>query len=219
MKITKYAQSCFLIETETKKILIDPGCYVEKEIIQNFIGIDLILLTHSHSDHCSSDNIRLILENNKAKIYGNKEIVNVLKEFEVTLLEIENSNDFEGIQINSVKAVHGYNPSVEDKPLPISNGYIIDDGKTSIYHCGDTLAFYHEYKADIVLVPACGFGWVMEPEIAVDFCLAMNCKLAIPMHYDSPKQQFLNGKDRFEKYAKEKKLKYKILKNGENVEI
>ena len=59
----------------------------------------------------------------------------------------------------------------------------------------------------------------MEPEVAVDFCLALGCKTAIPMHYDSPKQQMLNGKDRFVKCAEEKGLNYKVLENGESVEV
>ena len=42
MKLTKYAQSCFLIETEGKKILIDPGNCVEEENIKSFRDIDFL---------------------------------------------------------------------------------------------------------------------------------------------------------------------------------
>ena len=53
MKITKYGQSCVLIETKGKRILIDPGDYEFKDsfLEKDWTNIDVILITHMHGDH------------------------------------------------------------------------------------------------------------------------------------------------------------------------
>lgn len=62
MKITKFPQSCLLIETKGKKILIDPGTLKYKEeYFEIWNKVDTILITHKHSDHCNIE----ILENDE----------------------------------------------------------------------------------------------------------------------------------------------------------
>ena len=47
MKITKYPQSCLLIETKGKKILIDPGALKYKEeYFEVWNSVDIILITN-----------------------------------------------------------------------------------------------------------------------------------------------------------------------------
>lgn len=49
MKITKYPQSCLLVETKGKKILIDPGTLKYKEeYFDVWNNVDIILITHKH---------------------------------------------------------------------------------------------------------------------------------------------------------------------------
>ena len=67
MKITKYPQSCILVETKGKKILIDPGTYVYEQTDikpEDFKDIDVISVTHKHSDHCFPEALKIIKENN-----------------------------------------------------------------------------------------------------------------------------------------------------------
>lgn len=215
MKITKYPQSCILIETKGKKILIDPGNITEEKDIQGFTNIDAILITHKHSDHCYLENIQTIKNKSpNLKIIGNEET----KEALGIDMEIVNEGDVKEIdrtKIEVTKAVHGYHPMMEYTPK--GNGFIIDDGKIKAYHCGDTIAFYNEYKANIVFVPICGHGVVMEPDIAVAFCQKIQAKLTIPIHYDSEKHPL--GTEKFEQEAKKEGLNYKVLQNGESIEV
>ena len=94
MKITKYPQSCLLIETKGKKILVDPGNIDYKE--EYFVAwnnADLILITHKHSDHCHTPIIEKIDKN--IKIYSSNEVknahstlaINVVKEGDKIELE------------------------------------------------------------------------------------------------------------------------------------
>lgn len=221
MKITKYAQSCFLLNSQGTNILIDPSKYNEKSVAENLKNINIILITHRHSDHCDMPSIKTIIENNQnVKIYSNSEVFSKLKDGGIDCNEVHTGDEIkeDGIKIKVVKAVHGYTPSIE-KSLPIkeSNGYIIDDGKIKVYHCGDTVAFENDSEADVILVPICGHGVVMEPLVAIQFCQIINPKLIIPMHYDSEKHPL--GTDKFEEEIKKTDLKYKILKQGESIEI
>ena len=67
MKITKYPQSCCLIEYKGKTILNDPGKYLyamTEEKPEDFRNINLILFTHDHGDHIDVDPTKIIWEIN-----------------------------------------------------------------------------------------------------------------------------------------------------------
>jgi len=223
MKITKYPQSCVLIETNGKKILIDPG-NLSEGIVEptEFKDIDMMLITHKHSDHCFPEYIKIVKENNpNMVILANLEVSSILSEGEIDseTVKIGDVKELGNIKIEIVRADHGVCPStMKPGSLPKeNNGFVIDDGKLRLYHCGDTIAFLNETKTDIILVPISGHGVVMEPLVAVEFCQRMNPKLVIPIHYDSDKHP--KGAEKFEEEIKKTNLKYKILKNKESIEV
>ena len=225
MKITKYPQSCVLIETKGKRILIDPGKFVYEQTDikpEDFKDINILLLTHRHSDHCLPEAIKIIKENNpNMVILGNSEVKDVLnkEEIEIETVKVGDIKEFDNIKIEVVKAIHGICP-VNKNPDGVpkeNNGFIIDDDEIRAYHCGDTIAFYPDFNVDILFVPICGHGVVMEPDIAVDFCGLFESKLVVPMHYDSPNHP--KGTEKFEEKIKNTNLNYKILKNNESIEI
>ncbi len=218
MRIIKYAQSCFLLETGSQKILIDPGELVPSETIEKFKEIDFILYTHIHNDHCFPEYLQKIVRMNKPEVLTNGEVAEKLKDFKVTVMRDEETKKIGKVEIQMIKVVHGFLPRMKTGGFPKqANGFIIKDSKTSVLHCGDTICFPHNCKTDLVLVPICGHGVVMEPSVAIEFCLDINPKLAIPMHYDSDKHP--QGTELFEKLAKEQGLKYKVLEPGEGVEL
>lgn len=223
MKATKYPQSCILVETNNKKILIDPGTYVYEQTDmkpEDWKNIDFLLLTHRHGDHCHPESIKTIKENNPEMIIlSNSKVKEKLEDIESEVVKEGDIKEFGDIKIEVVKAIHGCCPAVGGPAgiIKENNGFIIDDGKLRTYHCGDTLVFYPEFKADVIFVPICGHGVVMEPDIAVDFCKLFNPKLVIPVHYDSEKHPM--GTDKFEEEIKKTDMKYKILKNKESIEI
>ena len=75
MKITKFNQSCLLVETNNKRFLIDPGNIGYDEYLLNeWKDIDYILITHRHGDHCNVEAINTIAKRDNAKIYTTKEV-------------------------------------------------------------------------------------------------------------------------------------------------
>lgn len=73
MKITKYPQSCLLIETKEKRILVDPGNLKYKdEYFDVWNNVDVIFITHKHPDHCYSEVLEKMDE--RIKIYSSSEV-------------------------------------------------------------------------------------------------------------------------------------------------
>ncbi|MCI9063668.1 MAG: MBL fold metallo-hydrolase [Clostridia bacterium] len=218
MKITKYPQSCLLIETKGKKILIDPGTLKYKEEYFNvWNNVDVILITHKHSDHCNVEVLEKI--NKDIKIYSSKEVENnypsltIEKVKENDIINISNE-----IKVEVVHAEHGYIPPMKTGARVNENiGFIIDDNSTRVYVTSDTICFQNDYKCDIICLPVSDYGVVMGAFEASLFAKEADAKLVIPLHADNPKfpVNFEFVKEMFEK----NEVEYEILESEEYIEI
>ena len=221
MKITKFAQSCVLIETDNKRILIDPGNiqYEESFIKDEWANIDILLVTHKHKDHCHIDAIREIIKNPKTVFYTTQEVADAYPEISPQIVKAGDVLNIDNIKIEVVKAVHGYIPLFKDKTKAIKEnvGYIIDDGFSRIYQTSDTICFGNDYKCDVILIPFVGHGVVMGPWDAALFAKETGAKLVIPIHYDNPLHPGDIGQ--FEKELEGQEMNYKILSIGESAGI
>ena len=190
MKITRFAQSCLLIEVNNKRILIDPGYiqYKESYIENEWSDIDIILITHKHEDHCCVNAIEQILKNSKTRLYSSQEVANAYPKIHVRVVKQGDVLSFNSIKIEVVKAVHGWIPDFKDKKAINENiGFIVDDNINRLYHTSDTICFNNNYKCDIIFLPAVNHGIVMGPWEAASFAKNTKAKIAIPFHYDHPK--------------------------------
>jgi len=219
MKITRYPQSCFLIETQGHYILIDPGLLnFENEFLNEWKKADCILITHKHTDHCYPDAIKIICRNTKVKIYTNKEVANLFPELFRTIVKPGDKFQFEGITIEVTNAVHGYLPLLKGSNEINENvGYIIDDGVTRVYHTSDTICFKNDYQCDVLLSPISNHGLVMGSYETILFAKETGAKLIIPMHYDNPKYP-VNQKE-IKKEWLEQNINFKFLDCEENLDV
>ncbi len=72
MKVTKYPQSCLVIEKDGKRAVIDPGSLVlPKYKASDILPIDLILITHEHQDHADPALIDQLLAAKKVPVVAN----------------------------------------------------------------------------------------------------------------------------------------------------
>ena len=86
MKITKFPQSCLLVETKGKKILVDPGNLKYKEEYFNIWNtVDIILITHKHSDHCNTEILEKVDKN--IKIYSSNEVKNTHPTLDINIVK------------------------------------------------------------------------------------------------------------------------------------
>lgn len=215
MKITKYPQSCFLLEYKGKNILIDPGTYCYNDNFQpaDWPKIDILLLTHKHSDHCYPEAVKIINGKSRPVIVTNQECNNLLREVDNNLQIINPGEELvvKDIKIRSIKQKHGPLPSGAPEPDVI--GFLIDD---IFYHPGDTLNVENKPWAKVVAVPICGTV-VMTPDEAAKFIKEIKPELVIPMHYHNPK--YITDPNLFVEAIRDSDIQVKVLSDGENVEI
>ncbi|MCI8411816.1 MAG: MBL fold metallo-hydrolase [Clostridia bacterium] len=217
MKITKFPQSCLLIETKGKKILIDPGTLKYKdEYFYIWNSVDIIIITHKHSDHCNTK----VLENlNKnITIYSTKEVQDSNKNLNINIVKENDTFNLGDITIEVVHAIHGYQPLLKgNKEVHENVGYIIDDGENRLYSTSDTICFKNDYKADILCIPVTGNGLTMSAFEAALYAKEVGATLTIPIHMDNPAfpPNFDFIKEMFQKHE----VEYEILDNEETIEI
>lgn len=170
-----YGHASFAIESD-KIIYIDPW-----NIPESAPKADLILVTHSHFDHFSSEDINRLKKESTTLISSTDCVSRVSGD--VRGLDPGQEIEVQGIKI---KAVPAYNPS---KPFhPRKNnwiGYIITVNNVSVYHAGDT-DFIPEMSdlgtIHIALLPV-GGQYTMNAEEAAKAANTINADISIPMHY------------------------------------
>jgi len=178
----------FQIDVEGKIIYIDPysGKYSEKA--------NLILVTHSHSDHCSVAKIKSI-RGADTVVFAPEDCVKKIKG-SVKTLKVGEEENVDGIKI---RAVDAYNvkrfrsPGNPFHPKGFGVGYLITVLGKTVYHAGDT-DFIPEMKrlghVDVALLPS-GGTYTMDNSEAADAALAINPLAVIPMHrWDTKPDEF-----------------------------
>ena len=217
MKITKFPQSCLLIETKGKKILIDPGnLKYKEEYFDAWNEADVILITHKHPDHCNAEVLEKMDQN--IKIYSSQEVQNSNPNLAIKVVKENDIIDLGDIKIEVVHAIHGYQPLLKgDKEIYENVGYIVDDGKNRLYSTSDTICFKNDYKADILCTPVTGHGLTMSAFEAALYSKEVGSVLTLPIHMDNPAfpPDFEFIKKMFEKYE----VEYEILENEETIEV
>jgi L-ascorbate metabolism protein UlaG (beta-lactamase superfamily) len=183
LKISWLGHDGFLIEGR-KILCIDPF-KIEKGMVS-----DLVLVSHSHFDHLSLDDIKKVISTDTIVIAPKdcEPKLNNLKIKEVKIIGVGESLEVIGAM---VKAVPAYNINKFSSPgIPFHSedfgglGYIIEIDGVKIYHAGDTdlIPEMEDINVDIVFLPVSG-TYVMTPEEAAQVTRKIRAKLAIPMHY------------------------------------
>jgi L-ascorbate metabolism protein UlaG (beta-lactamase superfamily) len=186
MHIKWFGHSCFLIETNGKKILTDP---FDESIgyPANFPEVDVVLVSHEHSDHNAVKNVK----NYKQSIRGTV------------------NQEIDGIKIKGVPYFHDEVNGAKRGKITI---FEIQSEGLSLVHLSDlgTKLTKKEVtalgKVDILLIPV-GSVFTIGPEEAWEVIAQLNPNVVIPMHYKTKYlrfdllgvDQFLKGKEYEEK--------------------
>lgn len=216
MKIIKFPQSCLLVETNNKKILVDPGVIkYEDTYFDIWNSVDAILITHKHGDHCNYD----VLKNIKnIPMYSTKEVKDTYKDLNITVVKAEDKFKIGDTKIEVTKAIHGYNPLLKTGKEVFENvGYIIDDSKKRLYISSDTICFNNDYKADVVFLPITGYGLTMGAFESSLVAKDMGANLTIISHLDNDFYP-VNLEEALLTFDKNNS-NFKILEIGEAIEI
>lgn len=179
--------SGFFILFENKKIYIDPYNIMPRG------DADFILITHSHYDHCSVQDIEKIARDGSFVVIpadAQSKITKIDKKIEMQVVEPGDSLDI-GIKI---EVVPSYNSEKEFHPKAENwLGYVVKLGNVVIYHAGDTdsiqemkkLTGYGKKGNEFLALLPVGGKFTMDAEEAAEAASAIRPTLAIPMHYGS----------------------------------
>lgn len=143
---------------------------------------DIILITHSHYDHCSVPDINKI-KTPSTVFVTEKESAAILSG-DVRVVKPGDKISVSGIEIEAVPA---YNINKNFHPKKNNwLGFILINGNNKIYHAGDTdlIPEMDSFAADIALLPVSG-TYVMTADEAVEAAKLIKPKIAVPMHYDA----------------------------------
>jgi L-ascorbate metabolism protein UlaG (beta-lactamase superfamily) len=178
-------------------IAIDPwleGNPATPEGLKNPDKLDLIVLSHGHSDH-ASDAVR-IQQRTGAHLAATYELANIVMELgvpgdKILWMNKGGSVEHRGVQI---ALTHAYHSSSYDHPTkgPLYAGepcgVVVRDGQSSVYHAGDTALFSDmsliakRYQPQIAFLPI-GDLLTMGGEEAADAAMLLGVERAVPIHF------------------------------------
>jgi len=165
-----------------KKIYIDPFK------LQNEEEADIILITHSHYDHCSIEDLKKITKDGTIVICSG-DCCSKFNHFEEQI-DLKVIEPGKGIKIEEIKVIavpaYNINKSFHSKE-EYWNGYIVEVEGVRIYHAGDTDLIPEMSrlgKIDVALLPV-GGTYTMNTEEAAKAASVIKPKFAVPMHWGS----------------------------------
>lgn len=215
VSIKSLGHASFQVKADGKVIYIDLKKY--GNVVETTEKADLILVTHSHADHCSEEKINKVRSKNTV-VVAPKQSASKIGGTVKTLRPNEEAL-YDNIK---VRAIEAYNvkrfrsPGKPWHPKGYGVGYLITiEGKT-IYHAGDT-DFIPEMKkldhVDVALLPT-GDKYTMDNAEAAEATVAIKPKFVVPMHrWDTDPKEFK------EKVEAKTDVKVVLLKEGEEFNI
>jgi len=183
-----------LLGHDSFKIKTEKIIYIDPYKIKSDEKADLILVTHEHFDHCSSEDIEKLIKD-ETVLVGIPSCKDVFDQFSGSVKDIiymkpNQEKNIEGVEIETVPAYNVNKFKSPGKPFhPKSDGkvgYILTIKGKRIYHAGDTdlIEEMKELgKIDIALLPVSG-TYVMTADEAAKSVELIKPKIAIPMHFN-----------------------------------
>lgn len=154
--------------------------YIDPYQIQAGKPADIILITHTHYDHCSKDDINKIKKQDTVLIAPEDCAPDWKGERKI--LKPGQKDVIKGIKIFAILAYNknkNFHPKQNDWV-----GYIVSIDGLKIYHAGDTDATPEMEKidVDVALLPI-GGTYTMDVQDALSVINKMKVRTVIPMHY------------------------------------
>ncbi len=181
MKLTKFGHSCLLIEEKDARILFDPGMYSAG--FEDLAGIDLILITHEHSDHLEMPTLQALLaRNHSARVITAPAVRDILQKEGIAA---EVMSDGEAMEVKGVSVeAYGAKHAEIYKTMPLADniGFFIGG---RFFYPGDSFTVPPK-PVEILGLPT--FAPWMRISEGMDYAEKVKPKIAIPMHDGIVKQ-------------------------------
>lgn len=238
-----YGQSAFKLTTPSGKVLlIDPWLQNPlnpngKQDLAKLDKVDLILVTHGHSDHVG-DAVE-IAKKTKAKLVSTFDLGKAMVHYDgypQELVPFETQGNFGGeinllndeVKVAFIPAVHSSSVASDGSPANYAGnpgGFLISikNGAT-IYHTGDTdlfadMALIGHFRPVSLMLACIGDKFTMGPKRAAEAVKLVNPKMIVPMHFGV--FSLPGTPEAFAKELQQKGVKsqLKVMKVGETVNL
>ena len=179
MRLTHVGHSCVVVETGGVRVLVDPGTFASGW--EGLTGLDAILITHTHPDHCDRDRLPLLLDGNPgALVAAEPELAGELSSPGRTVRPLAPGEAMDVGSV-SVTAVGGRHAVIHaDIPRVGNVGFMVQaPGEPSVLHPGDSYEATPD-DVDVLAVPL-NAPWSAFKE-TVDFVRAVAPRVAFPIH-------------------------------------
>lgn len=205
MRITKYPQSCIVLDNGDGRILVDAGnLALDAFSLDDFGTLDAVLYTHRHADHFDQRHIEEIAERG-ITIHGNADVLELVGADDA--VEVRDGQAFEAAGFEVVPHDLPHVELVDGSPGPPNTGYVFDG---TLFHPGDGMAV-DGVDVDVLAVPIVG------PSIsfrdAYRFLQQVGATRAVPIHYD----MFLADPELFQRFCDIAEVI--VLEHGESAEL
>lgn len=208
MKVTRYEQSCLLIEIGKTRILIDPGTpFTDKHDIDELGELDAVFITHEHADHFDKDFCEELAK--ATKIHVNESTDKLLKHPDKIVIKDNDLVEIGKVKIKVRELPHCLMPDGREGPQNI--GYLVDD---KLFHPGDGVDI-KGLKVENLALPIIGPD--VSPKDAFQFAREVQAKKAIAIHYDI----FGANPDVYKMFAERNDQPFELiaLKPGESIKL
>lgn len=175
MKVTRFEQSCMLVEIGKTRILMDPGFpFTEKHTIDELGDLDAVFITHEHADHFDREFCEELAKG--AKVHVNESTDKLLKHPDKIVVKDNDLVEVGKVRVKVLELPHCLMPDGSEGPQ--NTGYLIND---LFFHPGDGVDI-KGLRVENLAVPIIG------PDVSIkdafQFAREVGAKKAIAIHYD-----------------------------------
>jgi L-ascorbate metabolism protein UlaG (beta-lactamase superfamily) len=176
VRITKYPQSCLVVEADNgARLLIDAGFHVTRGRALDELGsIDAALYTHEHPDHFDEAWVGPLLERG-VPVFANPEVCAMIGEGATT---VEAGTTFRAAEVAIDAFDLPHMPMVDGRPGPPNLGYLVDG---RLLHPGDAKDL-GDLRVEVLATPIAGPS--LSARDAFLMVEAAGARVSIPVHYD-----------------------------------
>jgi L-ascorbate metabolism protein UlaG (beta-lactamase superfamily) len=176
VRITKYPQSCLVVEADNgARLLLDAGFHVTRGRGLDELGsIDAALYTHEHPDHFDEAWVGPLLERG-VPVFANAEVCALIGG---GATKVAPGTTFAAAEVTVAALDLPHMPLVDGRPGPSNLGYLVD-GK--LLHPGDAKEL-GGLRAEVLATPIAGPSCsARDAYLMVE---ASGARISLPVHYD-----------------------------------
>jgi L-ascorbate metabolism protein UlaG (beta-lactamase superfamily) len=174
MRLTHLGHAGLLVETDTTRLLLDPGNMSE---VDGVTDVDAVLITHQHPDHLDLDRLRAVLAASpRATVVIDPDTASAVAGLpEHRVAQVGDRLRFGATTVDVLGGLHA--AVFGDIPGCTNSAYLVDDG--ALLHPGDSF-FVPTMDVDVLAVAIDG-PWLKLNE-AIDYVMTVAPRVAVPIH-------------------------------------